>query len=61
MNTEQEQKTADQQLCLCAVVDQQCGQRYTLFTSFLNLYIATGNKFYAGCASTFVYGASSRT
>jgi hypothetical protein len=37
------------------MIDQYCGQRYTVFNAFVNLFDATGNDFYRLCATTFVY------
>jgi len=56
MNTEQKHSPAPPGVC--APIDQHCAQRYTVFNAFLNLYIATGNNFYKGCAETFLYDRS---
>lgn len=56
MKIEKEENAARNDVRLGAVVDQHCGQRYTIFSAFLDLHVATGNEFYARCAETFVYG-----
>ncbi len=56
MKIEQEDNAARLTMRLGGVVDQQSGQRYTVFSAFLNAYFATGVEFYKDCAETFVYG-----
>ncbi len=46
---------ANDEMQLRALVDQHCGQRYTVLVGFLNLYLRTGKDFYKECAETFVY------